>query len=197
MLPIGISHQYFLVGLIQWPPNIGPGTPSSLITLAVYCAYYILHTDVGKICFWPSLGTLPESHILTRPSVAEAPSCPLEIPAPIPMVSRDYILSNGQWNLGGCDISPVQLLSCVGLFATPWTAARQASLSITNSSSLFNSCPLSWWCHPTISSSVLPFSSHLQSFPTSGSFPMGQFLASGGQSIGVSASGSDICWFQT
>ena len=53
-----------------------------------------------------------------------------------------------------------------------------------------NSCPLSRWCHPTISSSVIPFSSYLQSFPASGSFPMNQFFASGGQSIGVSASAS-------
>ena len=53
-----------------------------------------------------------------------------------------------------------------------------------------NSCPPSRWCHPTISSSVIPFSSHLQSFPTSGSFPMSQFFPSGGQSIGVSASAS-------
>ena len=49
-----------------------------------------------------------------------------------------------------------------------------------------NSCPLSRWCHPTISSSVIPFSSHLQSFPASGSFPMSQFFTSGGQ-IGASA----------
>ena len=53
-----------------------------------------------------------------------------------------------------------------------------------------NSCPLSWWCHPTISSSAIPFSSCLQSFPASGSFPMSHFFASGGQSIGVSASTS-------
>ena len=53
-----------------------------------------------------------------------------------------------------------------------------------------NSCPSSRWCHPTISSSVLPFSSCLQSFPGSGSFPMSQFFASGGQSIGVLASAS-------
>ena len=53
-----------------------------------------------------------------------------------------------------------------------------------------NSCPLSRWCHPTISSSVIPFSSHLQSFPASGSFQMSQLFASGGQSIGVSASTS-------
>jgi len=53
-----------------------------------------------------------------------------------------------------------------------------------------NSCPLSWWCHPTISSSVIPFSSCLQSFPASGSFPMSWFFASGVQSIEVSASAS-------
>ena len=51
-----------------------------------------------------------------------------------------------------------------------------------------NSCPSSWWCQPTISSSVVPFSSHLQSFPVSGSFQTNQFFASGGQSIGASAS---------
>ena len=53
-----------------------------------------------------------------------------------------------------------------------------------------NSRPLSRWCHPTISSSVIPFSSWLQSFPASGSFQMNQFFASDGQSIGVSASTS-------
>ena len=53
-----------------------------------------------------------------------------------------------------------------------------------------NSCPLSWWCHPTISSSVVPFSSHLQSFPASRSFLMSQFFTSGVQSIGISASTS-------
>ena len=51
-----------------------------------------------------------------------------------------------------------------------------------------NPCPLSWWCHPTILSSVIPFSSCPQSLPASGSFPMSQLSTSGGQSIGVSAS---------
>ena len=55
-----------------------------------------------------------------------------------------------------------------------------------------NSCPLSQWCHPTISSSVIPFSSCPQSFPASESFQMSQFFASGGQSIGVSASTPDL-----
>ena len=53
-----------------------------------------------------------------------------------------------------------------------------------------NSCPLCWWCHPTISSSVILLSSHLQTFPASVSFPISQFFTSGGQSIGVSASAS-------
>ena len=80
-------------------------------------------------------------------------------------------------------INSVQLLSCVHFFVTPWTAAYQASLFITCSRSLANLCPLSWWCHPTISSSIVPFSSHPQFFPASGSFQMSQFFTSGGQSM--------------
>ena len=68
--------------------------------------------------------------------------------------------------------------------------ACQASLSITNSCVYSNSCSLSQWCHVTISSSVNPFSSCLQSFPASGSFPVSQFFPSGGRSTGVSASAS-------
>ena len=85
--------------------------------------------------------------------------------------------------------SSVQSLSHVWLFVTPWTAARQAFLSITNSQSVLKLNPLGRWCHPTISSSVIPFSSHLQSFPASGSFQMSHFFTSGGQCIGVSTSG--------
>ena len=86
--------------------------------------------------------------------------------------------------------SSVQLLSRVQLFAIPWTTACQASLSITNSRSLPNSCPLSQWCHPAISSSVVPFSSCPQSLPASEFFPMSQLFTWGSQSIGVSASTS-------
>ena len=84
----------------------------------------------------------------------------------------------------------VQLLSLVWLFVTPWTAAHQASLSIHNSWVYSNSCPSSQWGHPTISSSVIPFSYRLQTFPALGAFPMSQFFTSGGQNIGVSASAS-------
>ena len=88
--------------------------------------------------------------------------------------------------------SSVQSLSHVWIFVTPQTAAHQASLSITNSWSLLKLVPLSQWCHPTISTSVVPLSSCLQSFPESGSFPMSQLFASGGQSIGASALASGI-----
>ena len=74
--------------------------------------------------------------------------------------------------------------------ATPWTAACQASLSITNFQSLLKPMTLNWWCHPIISCYVIPFSSCPQSFPASESFHMSQLFASGGQSIGVSASTS-------
>ena len=83
----------------------------------------------------------------------------------------------------------VQLLNHVWLFATPWTAASQASLSIINSLACSNSCPLSRWCHPTISFSVVPFPC-LLSFLVSGPFLMSRLFASGGQSTGASASAS-------
>ena len=82
----------------------------------------------------------------------------------------------------------VQLLSCVWLLVTPWTAACQAFLSITNSWSLLKSCLSSQWSHPIISSFVVPFSSCLQSFPASESFLMNQLFASGGQSTEASSS---------
>ena len=88
------------------------------------------------------------------------------------------------------NLPTLQFSSFAQSCATPWTAACQASLSIINSWSLPNSCPSSRYCHPIISSSVVPFSSCPQSFPASGSFRMGQLFSSGGQSIGVSVSTS-------
>ena len=87
----------------------------------------------------------------------------------------------------------VQLLSQVQLCVTPCTAVCQASLSFTLSRSCSNSCQLSWWCHPTFSSSVAPFSSCPPSFPALGSFQMSRLFASGGQSIGASTSHSYTC----
>ena len=91
-------------------------------------------------------------------------------------------------------VAIAQSLSCVWLFETPWTVACQASLSITISQSLLNLMsielvmPSNHISEEEISSSVIPFSSHLQSFPASGSSPMSQFSTSSGKRIGASVS---------
>ena len=84
-------------------------------------------------------------------------------------------------------VQSVQLLSRDQLFLTPWNTACQDFLSIINSRSLLKSMSIESVIISTLSSSAVPFSSCLQSFPASGSFPVSQFFASGGQSIGVSA----------
>ena len=102
-------------------------------------------------------------------------------------------LKRGIKSISSCSkhqFSSVQSLSRVWSFTThelqhtrlPWSSLTPGACS--------NSCPSRQWCHPTVSSSVVPFSSWLQSFPASGSFPRNQFFASGGQSIRVSASAS-------
>ena len=74
--------------------------------------------------------------------------------------------------------------------ATPWSVHARLPCTSPTPRVYSKSCLSRQWCHATISSSVIPFSFCLQSFPVSGSFPMSQFFASGGQSIGVSASAS-------
>ena len=83
-------------------------------------------------------------------------------------------------------VSSVQFSSVVSDSAAPWGAAPSCPSPTPGAYS--NSCPLSQWCHLTSSSSVVPFSSRLQSFPASGSFQVSQLFASGGQSIGISVS---------
>jgi len=94
-----------------------------------------------------------------------------------------------QINLHLVLLSSVQSLSRVWLCDPMDQHARPPCPSPTPRA-CSNSCPSCWWCHPTISSSVVPFSSSLQSCPASGFFPMSRFFTSGGRSIGVSASGS-------
>ena len=84
----------------------------------------------------------------------------------------------------------VKSLSCVQLFVTPWIAASQASLSFTITQNLLKLMSIESMIHPTISSSVIPFSSCPQSFPESGSFPMSWLFTSGDQCIRASASAS-------
>ena len=87
-------------------------------------------------------------------------------------------------------IHSVQSFSRVWLFATPWTEHVRVPCPSPTPGAYSNSCPWSRWGHPAISSSVVPFSSWLQSFPASGSFQMSQIFPLGGQSIRVSASAS-------
>ena len=87
-------------------------------------------------------------------------------------------------------VAVVQLLSSVQLFVTPWTAARQASLSFTISQNLFKFMSIESVMRSKHLILCCPFFSCPQSFPASGSFPMSQFYASGGQSIGASDSAS-------
>ena len=93
-------------------------------------------------------------------------------------------------NLFWVQFSSVQSLRHVWLFAIPWTAAYLLPCLSPTPGACSISCPSSQWCYPAISSSVVPVSTCLQSFPASGSFPMSQFFSSGDQSIGVSASAS-------
>ena len=85
----------------------------------------------------------------------------------------------------------ISVSSVAQLFLTLWPHGLQHArppCPLPTPGACSNSCPLSWWCHPAISSSIVPFSSCLQSYPTLGSFPVSQFFSSGGQSIGASAS---------
>ena len=117
-----------------------------------------------------------------------------EIEPEFPCIDRQIL---NQWTtrevLSQSVSQSVQLLSHVKLFATPWTAMGSHARPPCPSpipGVYSNSCPSHRWCHPTVSSSVIHFSSCLQSFPASGSFSMSQFFASGDQSIGISASAS-------
>ena len=105
-------------------------------------------------------------------------------------LQRKLKKSMGDMHANSLQFSSVQSLSPVRLFVTSWITARQASLFITNSRNLLTLNPSSRWCQTAISSSAVPFSSCPQSLPASGSFPMSQHFAWGGQSIGVSASAS-------
>ena len=105
-------------------------------------------------------------------------------------------LYTGKNQSGNQQSTPVQSLSLVQFFVTPFLSnslgLQHTQLPCPSSTprACSNSCPSSQWCHPATSSSVVPFSSYLQSFPASGSIPRSKFFTSGGQSIGASASAS-------
>ena len=126
----------------------------------------------------PPLGNLPNPRI--KPS-------PLKSPA----LAGGFFTTSATWEAHIYTSVVLQSLSCVQLFVTPRTAARQASLSII-SPSLLEHMSIESVMPSAVSSSVIPFSSCPQSFPASGSLPVSQFFASGSQSIGASASTSVI-----
>ena len=115
-------------------------------------------------------------------------------PLPPPRIIRVIISGCPPWKevwYGFASVTnSVQSLSRVRLFATPWLQHARALCPSLTPRAYSNSCPLSQWCHPTISSSVIPFSCHLQSFPASRSLPMSQFFTWDGQNIGAAASAS-------
>ena len=104
-------------------------------------------------------------------------------------VGNDWAISL-HYNISSISVLSVQFSCSVVSNSLQLHGLQHARLPCPSptSGACSNSCPLSWWCHPTISSSVVPFSSCLQSFPASGSFLMSQFFVSGGQIMGVSPS---------
>ena len=160
------------------------------LTLRSDLSYYFI-IDSALLKFW----LLTPEHMSCILGVNFLPLWSIALKPFVPGGCSENTPSLGHlhWDLGthlfvSVQFSSVQLLNHVWLFATPWITARQASLSITNSWRLLKLMSIERWCHPAISSSVVPFSSCPQSLPASESFPMSQLFAWGGQSIGVSAS---------
>ena len=135
------------------------------------------------LCPWNPLGRILECVAMP---FSRGPSQPRDKPG-FPTLQADSLQSGLSGKPSSAQLSRTVLSD--SLWAHRLQHARLLYPSPT-SGAYSNSCSLSQWCHPTISSSIVPFSSHLQSFPASGSFQMSQFFASGGQNIRVSTSAS-------
>ena len=186
------QQSYYLFGLFVYPiPRTMPGTQQALNNCSTYW-----RVNKGMKTGQKGVTRRPGSPARGEPTeVCRTPGGPpwrqpetRNWVETLESSGRSAEAEGAPLSLGVVQFSSVWSFSHVRLFATPWTAARQASPSPTPGAHS-NSCPSSQWCHPTISSSAIPFS-HLQSFPASGSCPMSQLFASGGQSIGVSVSTS-------
>ena len=179
----------------SFPP--GPSSPSAFQSQNYGILLLKHYPDASIISFFTlgSLVQMPWFLAWVIATVSNGVWCPLLCPSVLycKVWPHSFQTERMKYHLPLPQTSPfssVQLLNHVQLFATPWTAARQASLSITSSWSL----PKLMSIESVMPSNHLilccPFSSHLQSFPESGSFQMSQFFALGSQSIGVSASES-------
>ena len=136
--------------------------------------------EISRHEYWSGLA-FPTTGDLTNPGTK-----PMSLVSPVLV---NGLFTNAHNCTNSFPFSSVQSLSHIQVFATPWTSALQASLSITNSWSLLKLMSIEP-VHPTFSFSVVPFSSCPQSFPASWSIPVSQFFTSSGQNIQVSASAS-------
>ena len=145
----------------------------------------VLDTQWGQI-----IRVWSRESFITEPCKKMHGSCPRKNPE----ISEGFQQSilQAKWGRGVVQFSSVQSLrlSCVEFLWPHGLHYSSVPCPSPMPGACSNSCPSRWWRHPTISSSVVPISSYLQSFPASGSFPMSQFFASCGQSIRVSASAS-------
>ena len=159
--------------------SLSPGVHSNSCPLSQWCHSTIsFSVNPFSSCpqYFPKSGSFPISQFFTSGGQSI-----------VALFSASDLLINIQ---GNQLFSSVQSLSPVWFFVTPWTAAHQPPCPSPTPRACSNPCPLSQWCHSTISSSVVTLSSCLQSFPASGSFPMSSFFTSGSQNIGASASTS-------
>ena len=172
-------HGCFLLGqTIQFSESqvLAAQSFPTLQTLRTVACQAPLSMEFSRQNYWsgyqfPSPGDFPNPGIEPRCLALQADSLPSELPGkPHSVQFSHWVMSNS--------LQPHGLQHA--RFPCPTPTPRAYSYS----------CPLSQWCHPTISSSVVPFSSLVQSFPASESFPVSQFFKSGGQSIEVSASAS-------
>ena len=143
-------------------------------------------------CSLPCKSTGVGCHCLLCPFSSRPQSCPASgsFQMSQPFASGGQSLGVNAWRLVLFAISSTQFSCSVMSDSLRPHGLQHARLPYPSPipRDCSNSCPSSWWCHPTISSSLIPFFSSLQSFLASGSFPRRQFFASGGRSIGVSAS---------
>ena len=173
-LPMGFSRQEYWSGLPCSPPEDHPDPgiePVFLISPSWAGGFFTTNTT------WEACGWLSDAQCLNWfQSYSFFKTNEFEI----------YFVNEIPRKINDVQFSSVAQ-SCPTLWPHGLQHTRLLSPSPTPRA-CSNSCPSSQWCHPTISSSVIPFSSSLQSFPVSGSFPMSQFFTSGGQNMGVSAS---------